>query len=246
MTLTENAKQKFDGAGKEVKESLELLRKEVEELSPKVKEKLKGAGEEIKETAQELTREIKSLTQKVSNIFSQKKKHHGMKIHIDRGVAPHGSERWNPHFSRFQQRSEPLLDDFFNDFGLSPYEKQDLRGMMTGAAPFEWPYVDVSENEKEIFMTAELPGVDKNDLNIFISKNRITIRGEKREQKKEKGRDYHRIERFYGFFNRSFGLPCQVETENANASFKDGLLHIRLPKTAAACARTKRIKVRVA
>ena len=93
------------------------------------------------------------------------------------------------------------------------------------------PTVDIFEEGKEVVVKAEIPGLKKDDINIDISENRMTISGEKKQEKKVDRKDYHRIECSYGSFCRSFRLPDTVNSDKAKASFKDGVLEIRMPKS---------------
>jgi HSP20 family protein len=91
--------------------------------------------------------------------------------------------------------------------------------------------VNMQDNEKEIIVTAEMPGVEKKDIKLDIDENKITISFEKKQEKEEKGKDgYILKESSYGSFTRSFYMPEQVKVENAKASYKDGILKIILPK----------------
>jgi HSP20 family protein len=246
MTITEKAKQKLDGAGKEIKDAIESLKDEVEELAQKVKEKLKGAGDEMKETAQELTQEVKNLKEKVARLMPQKKKAKGVTVQVSKAPVLFEKKRWEHPFLALQQASNRLFEEFFRDYDLTPFETRNFWDLSTKVAESDWPFVDMSETEKEVVIAAEIPGVDKNDIDISISENRITIRGEKNQQEEKAGRNYYRFERSYGSFQRSFSLPCEIETEKVDATFKEGVLHIKLPKTAKAQERIKRITVRAA
>ncbi|HER63226.1 MAG TPA: Hsp20/alpha crystallin family protein [Desulfobacteraceae bacterium] len=93
------------------------------------------------------------------------------------------------------------------------------------------PSVDIFEEGNDLVLKAELPGMTKDDLNVTITENRITISGEKKQEEKVEKKDYHWVERCYGSFCRSFRLPEYVNGDAAKASFKDGVLEIRLPKT---------------
>ena len=101
------------------------------------------------------------------------------------------------------------------------------------------PRVDVAETEDKVQVSAELPGIDPENVDVSIAHDVLTISGEKREEREEKKRDYHRIERSYGSFRRSVPLPTEVDTDKAEAHFKNGLLTITLPKTEKARARKK-------
>jgi len=111
------------------------------------------------------------------------------------------------------------------------------------AAPFEgrMPKVDVIDRDDEVLVRAEVPGVDKDDLDVSVSDNSVTIKGEtKREEKEEKG-DYYRCEISRGAFARTVLLPSDVDTENTKAQFKDGVLELTLPKIEKAKRRSIKI-----
>ncbi|GAB4339192.1 MAG: Hsp20/alpha crystallin family protein [Desulfobulbaceae bacterium] len=93
------------------------------------------------------------------------------------------------------------------------------------------PSVDIFEEEGHLVLKAELPGIKKDDLNVTITENRITISGEKKQEEKVEKKDYHWVERTYGSFTRSFRLPDNVNSDAAEATFKDGVLEVRIPKT---------------
>ena len=96
------------------------------------------------------------------------------------------------------------------------------------------PTVDISETENDFEIRAELPGVSENDVNISVTDNRLTIKGEKRQETETDDKNYHRVERRYGSFQRSFTLPRNVETANIKAGYSDGVLILTIPKPEAA------------
>jgi len=106
------------------------------------------------------------------------------------------------------------------------------------------PPVDIYEDEHSIVLKAEVPGIDQKDLDIRIENNVIVIRGERKFEKETKEENFHRIERRYGSFQRSFGLPNTVNTENVTADYENGILKVTLAKRAE--AKPKQIKVNVA
>lgn len=93
-----------------------------------------------------------------------------------------------------------------------------------------YPLVDIKETKDDFIISAEVPGISKEDVKINISDDTLTIKGEKKEQKKEKDHNSLRIERSYGMFQRTFSLPTHVESEKVKAAYKDGVLTITLPK----------------
>lgn len=107
------------------------------------------------------------------------------------------------------------------------------------------PHVDVTETDKEVRITAEIPGAEDKDVEVSLSGDAITIKGEKREEKEDKGEERYRVERSYGAFRRSFSLPSGIDADKATAAFKNGVLTVTLPKTAQA-ATSKKIAVKAA
>ena len=114
------------------------------------------------------------------------------------------------------------------------------------AQPIGWfPAVEISESDNELTMTAELPGLDRNDVKIDLDGNMLTLRGEKREEKIEEGKEkeYHIEERTYGAFQRSFTLPLTVDSEKITADFDKGVLTVRLPKSQTPTPRGREITI---
>jgi HSP20 family protein len=105
------------------------------------------------------------------------------------------------------------------------------------------PAVDIDEHDDEYIVKVELPGVNKDDVKITIESNILTLRGEKKQEKEIKKENYHRVERSYGTFQRSFTLPTTVKSDKIDAIYKDGVLQIALPK--AEEAKPKQIEVKV-
>lgn len=108
----------------------------------------------------------------------------------------------------------------------------------------DWaPSVDISETEGEYQIKAELPGLKKEDVKVTLEDGILTIQGERAREKEEKGKKYHRVERSYGSFVRSFTLPDLVDENSVKAEFKDGVLNLHLPKSEK--AKPKAIEVKV-
>ncbi len=112
-------------------------------------------------------------------------------------------------------------------FGDAFHRRYDDDVMQRG----DWmPPVDIFENDQqEIVLRAELPGVEKDQIDIRVENNTLTLRGERTRSSEVKDEQYHRVERSYGTFSRSFSLPSRIDTEKVRADFKDGLLTIALP-----------------
>ncbi|MBS1903307.1 MAG: Hsp20/alpha crystallin family protein [Bacteroidetes bacterium] len=107
------------------------------------------------------------------------------------------------------------------------------------------PRVNISEDAQNIYVAAELPGMTKEDVKITVTEGVLTIRGEKKSEAKQEGRNYHRIERRFGEFVRQFTLPDNVQEENVHASFKDGVLEVVVPKKEPAKPKERQIEISV-
>ena len=105
------------------------------------------------------------------------------------------------------------------------------------------PAVDVYEDEHQVSLKIEVPGIDEKDINVQVENNTLTVHGERKIEKEEKEENYRRVERQYGSFTRTFTLPTTVDTENVAATYDKGVLKIALPKKAE--AKPKQIKVSV-
>ena len=99
------------------------------------------------------------------------------------------------------------------------------------------PEVDVLENDEEVILRADLPGLSTDDVELEVRDNNLIMKGEKKEEKEEKGSHYRMVERSYGAFERSFALPTTVDAEQIRAGFENGVLEVHLPKTAKAQGR---------
>ncbi len=132
-----------------------------------------------------------------------------------------------------QRDMNRLFDEFFREFGLAPFRPFEERWDVFS------PRIDMVEGDKEIKVSAELPGMDEKDIDISLSHDVLTIRGEKKEEEEYRGKNYYRMERSYGSFQRSIPLPCEVDDDKAEAIFKRGVLTITLPKAAEAQSRKK-------
>jgi len=128
--------------------------------------------------------------------------------------------RWSPlrDLVGIQSEMNRIVDNFFSNS-----EHPDQSGTWV-------PMVDISETDNEIVVSAELPGLQKEDVKIAIQDNVLSLEGEKKQETKEKGKNYYRLERDYGKFQRSFVLPSAVKTDKVKAVFQDGILNITLPK----------------
>jgi HSP20 family protein len=147
--------------------------------------------------------------------------------------------RWNPfrELEEMQRRMAALLD-------WSPFRRTSLTTDEETITVPEWsPLVDIVEDDNEYLLKVELPEVSKDDVKVTVEGGTLTISGERKAEKEEKNRKYHRVERFYGRFVRSFTIPEDADADNVRAEFKDGVLRVHLPKSEK--ARPKQIEVKV-
>ena len=131
--------------------------------------------------------------------------------------------RWRPFRDVVSVQDE--MSRLFEDvFGQRPARVEWTDGVWN-------PSVDVTEDKDSVVVKAEMPGLNKDDIKISVQDSILTLKGEKKQEKEEKEIDYHRIERSYGSFCRSFQLPTTVRADKIKANYKDGVLSIILPKT---------------
>ena len=152
-----------------------------------------------------------------------------------KSVIPVGTQRaitrreTNP-FSLLQQEIDRLFE------GVSR--------SIPGLATTTMPSMDISETDKMIEITAELPGLEKKDVELNVTENLLTIRGEKKNEREEKNKDYHLVERSYGAFSRSVELPSGVKVEDISAEIANGVLKVTVQKPAP--KQTKQIEIKTA
>lgn len=145
--------------------------------------------------------------------------------------------RWNP----FREMDE-IQNRLFNSLlKTQPTRAGNEQESLTVS---EWtPLVDIMEDDKEYLIKSELPEIKKEDVKVTVENGLLTISGERKLEKEENGKRYHRVERSYGSFVRSFTLPDDADSSKVNAEFKDGILRVRVAKSEH--ARPKQIEVKV-
>ncbi len=129
---------------------------------------------------------------------------------------------------QLQREMDRLFEDAFRGFGLSPFRSELFPPL--AASGLLKPQVDIGANDKEYSITIEVPGVDEKDIKVEIANNIMTIRGEKRQEKEEKNKNYYRVERSYGSFQRDLSLPNDASQEDVKAKFKNGVLTVTVVK----------------
>jgi HSP20 family protein len=149
----------------------------------------------------------------------------------------------------FRNEVDRLFDQFWRiGFGLPSlrrmFEPEPLWRGETTPFSFTAPMVDFSEDDKAFHITADLPGMNEKDINVTLSGDMLTITGERREETEEKERNYYFSERRFGSFRRAFSLPEGVDRDKIDATFKNGVLSLTLPKTAEAMKQQKKIDVK--
>ncbi len=152
-------------------------------------------------------------------------------------TLPARREEEYPLFS-LQREMNRLFGDFFKGFDLRPIRLADERW-----AGFN-PRMDLEETEKEYRITTELPGMEENDVEVLLTGNSITLKGEKKEEEEEKGKSYYHTERSYGSFHRTVPLPEGIDHKKIDAEFKNGVLTVKLPKTTETKTKSKKVPVR--
>jgi HSP20 family protein len=134
------------------------------------------------------------------------------------------------------------IEDMFDRYARTVGQPQV--GGQEAVATGDWaPRVDIAETEKAFVIKAEIPEVKKEDVKVIVDNGVLTIRGERKQEREEKGKKYHRVERYYGSFTRSFTLPDNVDETKIKATFKDGMLNLQIEKTEEAKPKTIEVKV---
>ena len=143
---------------------------------------------------------------------------------------------WKRNKDKYAKDLRREVDSMYDRF----FEPDFLPSTLFGKG--KWgPKLDISEGRKDIIVKAEIPGIEAKDLDISIDGRRLNIRGEKKQEQTEEEETYYRVERSYGYFNRTIELPSEVDPNKVDASYKKGILKIKLRKTKS--SETKRIKV---
>jgi HSP20 family protein len=156
-----------------------------------------------------------------------------------KSLEPYRAAGWMSPF----EKMEELFENFFErPFGRPWWPVMPrMERMFEEIEPT--PMVDIYEEDDKLVVKCDLPGMTRDDIEINLTDDTITISGEKRKEEKVEKKNYFRLERAYGAFKRSFALPVEVDTDKAKASFKDGVLEVKIPKTEAAKQKGHKIKI---
>jgi HSP20 family protein len=140
------------------------------------------------------------------------------------------------------EEMEHWFEEAFRRPFLSPWMPRFRFPELIGLREFS-PSVDIFEEGNDVVVKAELPGMSKDEIDVNISDDVITISGEKKSEEKIEKKDYFRLERSQGSFSRSLTLPTEIQTDKARASFDNGVLVVRIPKSEAAIQKVKKVKI---
>jgi HSP20 family protein len=142
------------------------------------------------------------------------------------------------HFlGHFRNEMNRLLDDFRMGFDFSIPGFADK----SGEHPIK---IDLKDNGNELVLVAEVPGVDLGDLTIAATPHYVSLSAEKKQEKDEHQKEYYRVERSYGYFRRVIQLPCEIDKDNVDAVYKDGVLRVSMPKSQTALSQEKKVTVK--
>lgn len=143
--------------------------------------------------------------------------------------------KWDPW-----QEIEDMFERYTRAVG---WPRRPGVGVEPGAKADWSPRVDIAESDGEFTIKAEIPEVNKDDVKITIDGGIVTLQGERKQESEQQGKTFHRVERYYGSFSRSFSLPDNIDEANARATFKDGVLTLRIPKRERAQPKGVEVKV---
>ena len=147
-----------------------------------------------------------------------------------------GEDKGGDVFSNLHRQIDRVFDDFTQG------DRWPFPALSAGNGKLT-PRVNVSETDKEIEITAELPGVEENQIDVNLVGDMLTIKAEKQTEEEKTEKDYHLVERSHGKFERTMRLPCEVEAKKVKATFKNGVLTVKLPKSAEIKSKTQKITV---
>jgi HSP20 family protein len=174
------------------------------------------------------------------NWFRKEQEHEGKSLPVQRAEmpTPEGSPLLQVH-----REIDRLFDDVFRGF---PFSTRSLGRSLSSMAPSEWlkPTMDIAANDKEYTVTVELPGVEENDVSLELDGDTLRIKGEKKQEKEEKEKDFYRVERSYGSFQRMLSLPEDTDQTGIGAKFNKGLLIVNIPRKSAPRTEAKRIPIK--
>lgn len=145
----------------------------------------------------------------------------------------------DPGFLELRSSFHNAIDELFRQFASEPFGVRSLDELTGGFSP----RVDVTEDEHNVYVAAELPGLSPGDVELALERDALVLRGEKKHEKESEEHGWHRSERSWGSFMRRISLPVEIREDDVKASFKDGVLHVTLPRAESAKRHSRSIPV---
>lgn len=179
------------------------------------------------------------------NWFRKEEEQEGRMLPVNRGGVP---ANYDDFFTHMQQRMDQMFNEFMRGTGNWPASSWPLLGGEYTPAQSGWmkPSVDIGGSEKEYTVSLELPGVSEKDINVEIVGDTLTVSAEKHQESEQKDKNFYRAERSYGSFRRVLSLPEDADPDHIEATFRNGVMTLTVPRKAAAIQDTKRIEVKAA
>jgi HSP20 family protein len=173
------------------------------------------------------------------NWFSKEQEHERRALPVQRAEMP--TLESSP-LLQLHREVDRVFDGVFRGF---PFSTGGSGRSLTSLAPSDWlkPIMDIAANDKEYTVTVELPGVAESDVHLELEGDLLKIKGEKKQEKEEKEKDFYRVERSYGSFQRTLSLPEDADNSGIGAKFNKGVLTVNIPRKAASKSETKRIQI---
>jgi HSP20 family protein len=179
------------------------------------------------------------------NWFKKEEEDAGKPVPVKREGVGERSGTFSSPLQLVHHEIDRLFDEAFRGFGLVPFGFE--RPLLSGVAESMLkPTLDLSASDKEYSITVEIPGVDEKDVKLEVVNDTLTISGEKKQEKKEEDKNYYRMERSYGSFQRVLSLPEDADQDDVKATFKKGVLTVTLPRKEIPKANVKQIEVKSA
>jgi HSP20 family protein len=176
------------------------------------------------------------------NWFKKEEEDAGKTVPVKREDAHDPGGMFASPIQQFHHEIDRLFDQMYHGFALAPFRSEPGLSRLSGS--ILKPTLDLSASEKEYTVTVEIPGVDQKDVKLEIVNDTLTIHGEKNQEKEEKEKNYYRMERSYGAFQRVLSLPEDADQDGIEATFKKGVLTITLPKKPMPKSSVKQIEVK--
>lgn len=193
--------------------------------------------DDLKASVESLKQEVKDIKERVKDLVPLRRRARQLPAQNESAGLEH------PVLS-LQRATNQLFDRYWQELGWPLGAAGGLMDRLWTQEKWDWPRLDLRETDSAIQVTADLPGVDKDNIEVSVQGDRLIIRGEKRSEDERREGNYYQVERSYGSFHRQVWLPAEVNPDKVEANYKDGVLTIDLPKTEEVKAKTKKIAVK--